>query len=683
MASAAYLALGAFFALIGAVVLFARPTHRLNQAFAGFLVLRGASTATLGLLRGAPTAATADLLGRLTVWYSVAAAALLVVAASELFLPRRPIARRAVALLALVGAGGLLALHALAPGALFEGSQLRPSGAYAIVSAPLLEVFAGFVALLEAAFVALSARIVVSARESGITRRQAAMLGLAFSLAPLHVGAFFVGDAATAPDRLLVAAYAARALVSVAALALVALSLPRLVASLEGAPRRAALAALLAPAAIGLFDGAFGENPLVARLAPGYDTSAIVMRAAFAALAALALLRFGLAGLGDGARARLASLSRAALAASGALLAGGLVLALLGLSTASILAAPLVALAALLLSPAPFAERLARRILLAPDDPAEAAERGLRERGAGPSPEALLGRYQALRELGRGTSGATSLARDLAHDRLVVLKRFHARSSAAALAEARALEGLRHPRVVPLLEVERVGDEVFLVLGYIPGGTARDLLDREGPLTPARAVGLALDALEALSAIHAKGLVHRDVKPENLLLDAEGRGVLADLGSARSIDATATGSGAGVSLSTVAPEALRGDAAAPASDIYSVAATLHRLLTGRHHVALEDVDLFTARERILLDEPRLPDPRVPAVLEAVLRRGLAKRPGARFGSAGEMAEALRSSLALVHEQASAHAHDVAGREDAPLPLLQGDEVDAAGVARVG
>ncbi|HVM44643.1 MAG TPA: serine/threonine-protein kinase, partial [Candidatus Thermoplasmatota archaeon] len=224
------------------------------------------------------------------------------------------------------------------------------------------------------------------------------------------------------------------------------------------------------------------------------------------------------------------------------------------------------------------------------------------------------------------------------------------RDPAAALREARALAAVRHPRVVRLREVDRRGDELYLVLEHAPGGSARQLLDRQGPLPPARATRLALDLLEGLDAMHAAGVVHGDVKPENLLLDADGRGVLGDFGSAtfhgaaEPADATTAGAGAG-SLSTMSPEALRGAPPAPTRDVYAAGALLYRLLTGEHHVALERASAFEARERITLDPPRLPHPRVPARLEPVLRKALAKRPAERYPSAREMAAALADASA--------------------------------------
>jgi serine/threonine-protein kinase len=382
------------------------------------------------------------------------------------------------------------------------------------------------------------------------------------------------------------------------------------------------------------------------------------------------MLRYGLAGLPPAAILRGERLARVGIALAAALLVGGLPLAVLGVTTAGLVAGPLLGVGALLLSPTPVVARLARQVLLPPGD-ARHEEAALEDaRGAGERP-ALLGRYRVVRELGRGGSATALLATDALKGTPVVVKRFHAPSSRQAVAEARALAAVRHPRVVPLLDVERVGAETFLVLGHVPGGTARDALDRDGPLPPARAVELALDVLEALEALHGRGIVHGDVKPENVLLDAEGRGVLGDLGSARfvAVDVTATGAEGGVSLSTVAPEVLRGERPAPASDLYAAGALLHRLLTGRHYVALEGATAFEARERVLLDPPRLPDPRVPPAVEALLRRALAKRPALRPRSAREMAEALRAaSLRLEDERRAPHADHVAGPEGAGLAL---------------
>lgn len=255
--------------------------------------------------------------------------------------------------------------------------------------------------------------------------------------------------------------------------------------------------------------------------------------------------------------------------------------------------------------------------------------------------------YERLRLVGEGGEGRTWLARHEATDRLVVLKQAAARIArdprrrAAVLERARLAEGVRHPRVV---RVERVFEDAgvpLVVMEFVEGGTLAERLER-GSLPPAEAVAVVDQVLDGLQAMHAHGLVHGDVKAENVLLDVEGSAKIADFGTARvaaAADVTVTIGPTG-SLSGMAPEQVAGSPPTVASDVYAAAALLYRLLTGDHYVDLEKGDEAQAREAIATAAPRLPHPRVPAAVEAVLRQALAKVPATRFRDARAMREAL-------------------------------------------
>lgn len=484
------------------------------------------------------------------------------------------------------------------------------------------------------------------------------------------------------------------------ALAVLIRCAPRLARAFEGTPRRAvALLAGLVLAA-GAFDGIF--RVLLGQQVTWYVSSRFLWASASAACLALALVRYDLGGLGERTRRRVTLLSHVSLILLAVVLPAGLALALGGGTSGAIILALVLGLAALTLSPAPLrtvARAFASALLADPRDPATLGdsarayaaaletrmppaaeappaedptlralrdELGLQERdhvqiaevvraqraraAAPPDAPLLLGRYRPERELGRGAYGATYLATHAGTGERVVLKRMHAGDAERRiLDEARALRAVRHPRVVPLVEVDRAGRETFLVLGYVEGGSAHDLLAREGPLPAHRAARLALDALEGLDALHAAGIVHADVKLGNLLLDKDGRGVLADLGSAigvpRADDGLTLTSGAGAgTYATLAPERLRGARPSPRADLYAVGAVLYRLLTGEDYVALEGKSAYEAGEAILHDAPRLPHPRVPATLAVVISRALAKTPEERYASAVEMGEALKGAM---------------------------------------
>ena len=185
------------------------------------------------------------------------------------------------------------------------------------------------------------------------------------------------------------------------------------------------------------------------------------------------------------------------------------------------------------------------------------------------------------------------LAPELSHD-----ERFRVRF----LAETELAASLEHPNVVPIHDAGESDGQLYLVMRYVEGGTLRDLLDTEAPLAPTRAIDICDQIAAALDAAHAGGLVHRDVKPSNVLLDAAGHAYLADFGLTRPLDDPAD-AGLGLSLGTptyTAPEAIRGEAVDGRADQYALACVLHEALTGHPPFAADtDIALLFAH----LEEP--------------------------------------------------------------------------------
>lgn len=282
----------------------------------------------------------------------------------------------------------------------------------------------------------------------------------------------------------------------------------------------------------------------------------------------------------------------------------------------------------------------------------------------------FLGRYRIQRLLGRGGAGDVYLARDERLGREVAVKHLagHLRKDPEALArfdrETRLAAALHHPHIVAVHDVETVGEDAYLVMEYVPGGTLAERLAR-GPLTEAQARALGRDVLDALAALHARGIVHRDVKPSNLLLTRDGRAKLGDFTVARETSGAETvGLAARGPVGTFAymsPEQARGGVVGPASDLYAVGATLYHALTGKPPLAVEGLGEMEARLRILDAAPALPLPGVGEGTNAVLRRALAKDPGQRFEGAAAMARALgKRSVRAEDQQAPPHPDDVAG-----------------------
>ena len=212
------------------------------------------------------------------------------------------------------------------------------------------------------------------------------------------------------------------------------------------------------------------------------------------------------------------------------------------------------------------------------------------------------------------------------------------------LREARIAAGLAHANVVAVFDAGEDDGRPYIVMEYVEGETLADSLARAGgTLPPDRAVDLALQACAGLDHAHTAGLVHRDVKPHNLLLRTDGVLKVADFGIARAIESTRM-TGVGTVLGTaayLAPEAARGEDATAATDIYSLGAVLYELLTGRPPRAFGSLgELALAQTAEPIRPVRELAPEVPERLEAAVMRALEPEPGRRPASAAELASLL-------------------------------------------
>ncbi|HHO52066.1 MAG TPA: serine/threonine protein kinase [Deltaproteobacteria bacterium] len=257
-------------------------------------------------------------------------------------------------------------------------------------------------------------------------------------------------------------------------------------------------------------------------------------------------------------------------------------------------------------------------------------------------------RYRLDRELGTGGTATVWMAHDLVLDRICAVKLLlpvqgaHADERRARLrSEARTLASLEHKHIVRVWDQGQHGDRDYLVMEYVEGGSLEDRLALEGPLAPTLATRLILQVLEALSAAHGAGVVHRDVKPGNVLLRSATEAALCDFGIARQLDgggATQTGMALG-SVGYMAPEQ-RIDArrVGPPADLYATACTLFNLVTGD-----TPVDLYLAPDH----SPRWGG--VPSPLRPVLRQATRAEIDHRYQSAAEMASALQSVIGALAE----------------------------------
>ncbi len=280
--------------------------------------------------------------------------------------------------------------------------------------------------------------------------------------------------------------------------------------------------------------------------------------------------------------------------------------------------------------------------------PAAGPDLGRTASWVSPPENPFPGEFRILSLLGRGGFGNVWLADDLNLDRQVALKTLRppggSKEREEALKslrqEARLLASVHHPNVVQVHTWRQAGDDHYLVLQYIAGGSFADRLECEGPLGWQQAARYVADVAEALLEVHAHGIVHRDVKPANVLWDpARDEAVLTDFGLSVRLGRPEV---AGGTPFYMAPEAFRGEATA-AGDVYGLAATLFDLCTGEVPFPAQTVDELRRRvERGLPD----PDPRcavMPEALERVVRAGLAARPERR-PALREFVTALRGSL---------------------------------------
>ncbi|MGD0992474.1 MAG: serine/threonine-protein kinase [Gemmatimonadales bacterium] len=260
--------------------------------------------------------------------------------------------------------------------------------------------------------------------------------------------------------------------------------------------------------------------------------------------------------------------------------------------------------------------------------------------------QVLAGRYSIERELGRGGMGIVLLARDVALDRLVAIKLLppHLAASVEArdrfLREARTAAGLLHPNIVPIHAVEHQGDLVFFVMGFVDGETLRERVERSGPLAPRLAMKVMQEVAWALGYAHQRGVIHRDVKPDNIMIErGTDRALVTDFGIA--VRGRAGEGGAGEVVGTaryMSPEQALGEPVDARSDLYSLAATLFFALTGRPPFEAANLPAIITKQ-VSTPAPRLQvvRPEVPTRLADLIDQCLQKNPAARVQTGDEVA----------------------------------------------
>ena len=267
-----------------------------------------------------------------------------------------------------------------------------------------------------------------------------------------------------------------------------------------------------------------------------------------------------------------------------------------------------------------------------------------------------LGKYQITGILGRGGMGLVLKGHDSLIQRDVAIKILPAEmandrtSRDRFLSEARAAGRLAHSNVVAIYEVGQEGQTYYLVMELVAGGGADNRLERGQCYSPVEATRMLIDACQGLAAAHAVGLVHRDVKPANLLRTAEGRVKVTDFGIVKELRSGTAMTNAGVVVGTpyfMSPEQCEGRTVDPRSDIYSLGATYYSLLAGKHPYASTSsiMQVMYAHCHHEIPDVTQTNPAVPLACAAIVQRAMAKLPQDRYQSAEAMLEDLQAVLA--------------------------------------
>jgi predicted Ser/Thr protein kinase len=263
-----------------------------------------------------------------------------------------------------------------------------------------------------------------------------------------------------------------------------------------------------------------------------------------------------------------------------------------------------------------------------------------------------LGQYEIGEQLGQGGMATVYLARQKNIDRTVAikimphyfmgdpsfLKRFEQ--------EVKVIAGLAHPHVLPVHDYGEIDGRPYIVMAHMSGGTLADRI-RQGPMPTRDVVKLIAQIADGLDLAHRKGIIHRDFKPSNVLLDENGNAYLADFGIAKVSESNLqlTGSGMVGTPAYMAPEMGESGMVTAAIDIYALGITLYQMLTGRYPFQGDTpIRVMMAHAQDPIPDVREARPELPEAVSQVVKKAMAKRPEDRFSTAHDLAEALRTAI---------------------------------------
>jgi serine/threonine-protein kinase len=258
-----------------------------------------------------------------------------------------------------------------------------------------------------------------------------------------------------------------------------------------------------------------------------------------------------------------------------------------------------------------------------------------------------VGKYRILSPLGSGGFGSVYLAEDTWIDKKVAIKVPHRQNLdfGELLREPRLLASLSHPNIVTVLTAEKQDDVFFIVMEYVPGDTLEAVIERDGTLDLARALDYTCQICNAVDHAHKQGIIHRDLRPGNVLVTDQGLIKVADFGTSRFLEIAAHGTTVIGSPPYMAPEQFQGKAVF-ASDIYSLGVTMYQMFTG---VLPYDTPMPGDLDRLMRGElaspPKLKNPRLPKAISDIVMKAIAADIPSRYQRASELLEAVLAARA--------------------------------------
>jgi len=297
----------------------------------------------------------------------------------------------------------------------------------------------------------------------------------------------------------------------------------------------------------------------------------------------------------------------------------------------------------------------------------------------------LSGRYELIERVGGGGMALVYKAKDTLLNRYVAVKvlrqqYIHDEEFIRRFRrEAQSAASLSHPNVVSIYDVGQDGETHFIVMEYVEGSNLNDIIKAQAPLQPTEAVHIATQICDALEHAHSNGIIHRDIKPHNILIGKNGRVKVTDFGIARAITTstiTQTGSVIG-SVHYFSPEHAKGVSAGEKSDLYSLGIVLYQMLTAKlPFIGESPISVALKHLQEPVEEPRVVNPMIPQSVENVILKSLRKRPEERYVSAGEMLRDLETCLSPERRNEIKWTYASDDEEDAEatrvIPAIRGD-----------